>query len=270
MQRLVESFTSSSRLWEHMSWVAQRGKMALIRDKAVIFHACMAVDADGEYQSLEIDGKECSGPEQFDAFNRVVKRAFRAGSRAEQADKDWFYYLWAGPRSPLFGKDRMATFETYFVEDKVTHAECRNAWFEWLHDAEFCDRVCREMGVKQGGLIVNGHVPVRVEEGEVPVKRGGNAVTIDGAFSEAYGDRGYTLILSPTGDYLAEHHGFKDPVSVVRSGEDIVPTMREVRAYEATRLVKDTDKGRRIIKQIEALEQLLDAYASGEVAEGHR
>jgi fructose-1,6-bisphosphatase-3 len=270
MKRLVESFTSSSRLWEHMSWVAQRGKMALIRDKAVIFHACMAVDEEGEYQALEIDGKECRGPEQFDAFNRVVKRAFRAGSRADQMDKDWFYYLWAGPRSPLFGKDRMTTFETYFVEDKATHAEHRNAWFKWMHDSAFCDRVCVEMGVPEGGLIVNGHVPVKVEKGEEPVKRGGNAVTIDGAFSQAYGDRGFTLILSPSGDYLAEHHGFKDPVSVVRSGEDIVPTMREVRSYDHARLVKDTNKGRRILKQIEALEQLLDAYASGEVAEGLR
>lgn len=270
IKRLRESFTSSSRLWEHMSWVAQRGKMAVIRDKAVIFHACMAVDEFGDYQGIEIDGKECRGPEQFDAFNRVVKRAFRAGSRAEQIDKDWFYYLWAGPRSPLFGKDRMATFESYFVEDKATHTESRNAWFEWIHDAAFCDRVCKEMGVQDGGLIVNGHVPVRVEAGEVPVKRGGNAVTIDGAFSEAYGDRGYTLILSPTGDYLAEHHGFKDPVSVVRSGEDIVPTIREVRSHENPRLVRDTIKGQQILKQIEALEQLLDAFTSGEVAEGQR
>ena len=57
---------------------------------------------------------------------------------------------------------------------------------------------------------------------------------------------------------------------MVRSGEDIVPTMREVRSYENARLVKDTSKGRLILKQIEALEQLLDAYASGEVAEGRR
>lgn len=267
MKRLVESFTSSSRLWEHMSWVAQRGKMALIRDKAVIFHACMAVDEGGGYQELEIDGVECRGPEQFDAFNRVVKRAFRAGCRADQQDKDWFYYLWAGARSPLFGKDKMATFESYFIEDGSTHVESRNPWFDWLHDGEFCDRVCRDMGVEEGGLIVNGHVPVRVEKGEVPVKRGGNAVTIDGAFSQAYGDRGYTLILSSSGDYLAEHHGFKNPVSVVRSGEDIVPTMREVRSYGDVRLVKYTDRGRQIMKQIEALEQLLDAYATGEVAE---
>lgn len=270
MERLVESFTSSSRLWEQMSWVAQRGKMALVRDKAVIFHACMAVDKKGKYQELKIDGKECRGPEQFDAFNRVVKRAFRAGSRADQMDKDWFYYLWAGPRSPLFGKDKMATFESYFIADKATHVENRNAWFEWMHDEDFCDRVSKDMGVDDCGLIVNGHVPVKVEKGEEPVKRGGNAVTIDGAFSQAYGDRGYTLILAPSGDYLAEHHGFKDPVSVVRSGEDIVPTMREVRSYEKDRQVKDTNKGRRLQKQIDALEQLLDAYSSGEVAEGQR
>ena len=270
MERLVESFTGSSRLWEHMNWVAQRGKMAIVCDKAVIFHACMAVDDNGEYQELKIDGRECRGPEQFDAFNRVVKRAFRAGSRASQLDKDWFYYLWAGPRSPLFGKDKMATFETYFIANKATHVEERNAWFEWIHDADFCDRVSKDMGVEEGGLIVNGHVPVKVEKGEEPVKRGGNAVTIDGAFSEAYGDRGYTLILSPSGDYLAEHHGFKDPVSVVRSGEDIVPTMREVRSYPKDRQVKDTNKGRQIQKQIDALMQLLDAYSSGEVAEGRR
>jgi len=267
MDRLVESFTSSSRLWEHMNWVAQCGKMAIVRDRAVIFHACLAVDEDGEYESLNVDGKECKGVAQFDAFNRVIKRAFRQGSRADQGDKDWFYYLWAGARSPLFGKDKMATFETYFVADKATHVEKRNPWFEKLHDAEFCDRVCREMGVEQGGLIVNGHVPVKVEKGEEPVKRGGNAVTIDGAFSEAYGDKGFTLILSPHGDYLAEHHGFRDPVSVVRSGEDIVPTMREVRTFKTPRSVKHTAYGRGLEKQIEALEELLDAYASGAVNE---
>lgn len=267
MDRLVESFTSSSRLWEHMNWVAQRGKMAAVRDRAVIFHGCLAVDEGGGYLSLKVDGEDCAGVEQFDAFNRVIKRAFRLGSRADEGDKDWFYYLWAGARSPLFGKDRMRTFETYFVADKSTHVERRNPYFELMHDADFCDWICKEMGVEEGGLIVNGHVPVKVEKGEDPVKRGGNAVTIDGAFSEAYGDRGYTLILSPEGDFLAEHHGFKDPVSVVRSGEDIVPTMREVRKFEEARSVKHTGRGRAMLKEIEALEELLDAYASGEVSE---
>jgi len=268
MDRLKESFVSSSRMWEHMSWVTERGSMCTVRDKTVIFHACLALDKNGDYESLEIDGKSCKGPEQFDALNAVVKRAFRYGHKADTKDKDWLYYLWAGPKSPLFGKDKMATFETYFIANKETHKEERNLWFDKLHEFEFCDKVCRDLGVKDSGLIVNGHVPVKVEKGEVPVKAGGNAVTIDGAFSEAYGDRGYTLILSPEGDQLAEHHGFKDPISIVKSGEDIIPKMHDIRVYDQPRLVKDTEKGAEIRVQIEALEGLIEAYMSGELIEG--
>ncbi|MBB5352494.1 fructose-1,6-bisphosphatase-3 [Haloferula luteola] len=267
MSRLKESFTSSPRLWEHMKWMANRGGMAVVRDRAVIFHACLAVDEEGQPLPLEIDGVEYRGPEQFSALNRVIKRAFRAGAQVEQEDLDRFYYLWAGPKSPLFGKDRMATFETYFIEDKATHKETKNPWFRWIHDFEFCDRICREMGVPEGGIIVNGHVPVKVEEGESPVKGGGNAVTIDGAFSEAYGDRGYTFILAPEGEVLAEHHAFPDPVAAVREGGDLIPTMQWVRAYDRPRMVGDTEQGKSLRAQIRALEELVEAYEEGEIQE---
>lgn len=267
IERLVESFISSPRLWEHTRWMAERGRMATVRDRAVIFHACLAVDDDGGYLPLTIDGRECRGPEQFEAFNRVIKRAFRAGSRASREDKDWFYYLWAGPRSPLFGKDRMATFETYFVADESTHREVKNPWFRWIHDRAFCDRICREMGVETDGIVVNGHVPVKVEEGESPLKRGGNAVTIDGAFSEAYGDRGFTLILGPEGETLAEHHAFPDPLAAVREGGDIIPERHVLREYERPRRVGDTEEGANLRARLRALEDLVEAYKSGALAE---
>jgi len=268
INRLTESFTASPRLWQHMKWIADRGQMALVRDRAVIFHACLAVADDGGYLPLEIDGADCRGPEQFPALNRVIKRAFRAGAQVSRDDLDWFYYLWAGPKSPLFGKDRMATFETYFVADKATHKETKNPWFRWIHDFDFCDRICREMGVAEGGIIVNGHVPVKVEAGESPLKRGGNAVTIDGAFSEAYGDRGYTFILGPEGEVLAEHHAFPDPVAAVREGGDLIPTMQLVRGYERPRMVGDTEQGESIRARIRALEELVEAYEDGELQEG--
>lgn len=267
MDRLRESFTSSPRLWNHMKWLAEKGQMSLVRDRAAIFHACLAVDEEGEYLPLKIDGVKRYGPEQFEAINRLVKRAFRAGTRASESDKDFFYYLWAGSRSPLFGKDHMATFETYFVADKSTHKEIKNPWFRWIHDHDFCDQVCREMGIAEGGLIVNGHVPVRVEAGESPVKKGGNAITIDGAFSEAYGDRGYTLILAPEGELLAEHHAFSDPVASVREGRDLVPEITHVRDYEKPRLVEDTEVGEQLHAKIRALEELVTAFENGEIAE---
>ncbi|MEM1085997.1 MAG: fructose-bisphosphatase class III [Verrucomicrobiota bacterium] len=270
LDRLKESFITSPRLWQHMKWMAERGKMASVRDKAVIFHACLAVDENGDYLPLKIEGRECRGPEQFDALNRVIKRAFRDGTHATNDDKDWLYYLWAGPKSPLFGKDRMATFETYFVADKSTHKEIKNPWFRWIHDFDFCDRICKQMGVDEGGIVVNGHVPVKVEAGESPLKDGGNAVTIDGAFSEAYGDRGFTLILAPEGEVLAEHHAFPDPIAAVREGEDLIPTRTMLREYERQRLVGDTEQGDQIREQIRVLEGLVEAYEFGEIREQGR
>jgi fructose-1,6-bisphosphatase-3 len=157
----------------------------------------------------------------------------------------------------------MATFEAYFVADKETHVETKNPYFQFIHDADFCRRIAAEMGVEQDALIVNGHVPVKVERGEDPVKRGGNAVTIDGAFSEAYGDRGYTLILAPERIALAEHHHFDSIEGAITAGADIVPKVTTVRAYPKSRLIADTEEGEAMRRRIGALEQLITAYEEG-------
>ena len=264
IRRLEESFTGSPRLWEHMLWLANHGQMAMVRDRAVIFHACLPVDEAGAYLPLTIDGEARLGPEIFDRFTQVIKRAFRAGSEgATMADKDWFYYLWAGPLSPLFGKAYMATFESYFIADPATHKETPGPWFRLIHDHDFCDRIARDMGVPHDGLLVNGHVPVKVDQGESALKRGGNAIVIDGAFSAAYGDRGYTLILGPEGETLAEHHTFPDPATAVRDGLDIIPAMTTVRTYDKPRCVGDTERGRAIDAVIALLLQLIEAYRAG-------
>jgi fructose-1,6-bisphosphatase III len=263
MDRLRQSFVSSPRLWQHMSTVVRHGAMWLRRDQALIFHGCVPVDEEGQTLALEVDGREHSGRELFDALDRVVRRSFRKGAQSADGEADWLWYLWTGPRSPLFGKDRMATFETYFVEDKATHKESKNPYFQLIHNADFCSRVAREFGVGDDALIVNGHVPVKVEKGEEPVKRGGNAVTIDGAFSEAYGDRGYTLILAPERIALAEHHHFESISDAITTGADIVPTVTTVRAYDPPRRVADTEEGERLSRRVEALERLAAAYEQG-------
>ncbi len=262
MERLRESFVSSSPLWRHMSEVVRHGAVWLRRDEALIFHGCVPVDEEGEPLALEVEGQTFAGRVLFDALDRVVRRLFRRGAQTSSRDADWLWYLWTGPRSPLFGKDRMATFETYFVEDKATHAEQKNPYFRLLHDADFCARVSSEFGVREG-MIVNGHVPVRVERGEEPVKRGGHAVTIDGAFSEAYGDRGYTLILGPGGVALAEHHHFESIGDAITAGADIVPKVTTLRAYDPPRTVADTEEGASIRRHAAALERLANAYEQG-------
>ena len=249
-----------------MSFVARRGFMWLRRDHAVIFHGCVPVDSQGNFLSLEVDGVEHSGRALFAAFDSVARRAFRKG-KAAGSDADWLWYLWTGPCSPLFGKDRMSTFENYYVEDEDARKEHKNPYFALLHDREFCRRVAAEFGVEENGLIVNGHVPVKVEKGEEPVKRSGSAVTIDGAFSEAYGDRGYTLILAPERIALAEHHHFESISEAIVSGADIVPEVSNLRVYDPPRTIADTELGDVVKQDIAALERLVLAYQEGALAE---
>jgi fructose-1,6-bisphosphatase-3 len=263
MDRVRQSFVSSSRLWQHFIAVVRSGSMWLRRDQALIFHGCVPVDEEGRPLSLNVEGRDVAGREMFDALDRVVRRCFRKGAEEANEEADWLWYLWTGPRSPLFGKDRMATFETYFIADKATHKETKNPYFRLIQNPDFCARIAADFGVCAEALIVNGHVPVRVEKGEEPVKRGGNAVTIDGAFSEAYGDRGYTLILAPERVALAEHHHFESIGDAITEGADIVPKVSTVRAYDPPRRIADTEEGERLRRQIAALERLADAYEQG-------
>jgi fructose-1,6-bisphosphatase-3 len=267
MNRLRQSFVTSRRLWEQMSFVVKHGAMSLIRDQTMIFHGCVPVDDAGAFLSFKINGDECAGRAMFKAFELFVHRAFRKGADDVGDEADYFWYLWSGPSSPLFGKDKMATFETYFIEDEATHKETKNPYFQMIHDVGFCERVATELGADPDALIVNGHMPVRVEKGEEPVKRGGHAVTIDGAFSEAYGDRGYTLISEPARIALAEHHHFESIEEAIVSGADIVPKVTNVRTYSQPRLVKDTEEGQAILQRIDALEGLVTAYEDGVLPE---
>jgi fructose-1,6-bisphosphatase-3 len=171
------------------------------------------------------------------------------------------WYLWTGPLSPLFGKDRMATFESHFVADRAAAKEVKNPYFALLHEAAFCARICRELGVDEArGLIVNGHVPVKLEAGESPVKRSGRAVTIDGAFSEAYGDKGFTLVIEAGRTALAQHHHFESVEEAVASGADIIPTVTTLASHEPPRSVADTEKGEELRREVAVLEALLEAY----------
>lgn len=267
IDRIKESFVKSNRLREHMEWIVRQGGMWTRYDEALVFHACVPVDAEGEPLSLRVDGRDVAGRELMDALGSVVRRAVRKRWYGLDEDADWLWYLWGGPRSPLFGKDKLATFETYFVADKAAHKEVKNPYFELIHDAAFVRRIGKLFDCGDDVLIVNGHVPVKIEKGEQPLKRGGNAVTIDGAFSEAYGDRGFTLVLKPDRIELAEHCAFSSVDAVIDSGADIVPKITTIREYGRARRVDETEEGEEIRRRIDDLDALVRAYQEGLVRE---
>ncbi len=264
LDRLRGSFLASEKLRAQMRWMVSRGAMHLRREENLIFHGCVPVDDAGEFLPMPVDGELPRGRELFEAINRVVYRAADAGSEtpggAPLADLDTLWYLWSGPASPLFGKDRITTFERDLVVDKETYHETKNAYFALLHEPWFCEKILAEFGVERDGLIINGHVPVKVEKGESPLKRSGMAITIDGAFSEAYGDHGFTLVLEPGQTFLARHHHFESVEAALREGADIIPQVEVVRAWEPPRTVAESQRGRELRQRIGQLERLVSAF----------
>ena len=260
---LVDAFTASNYLWRQMSFVVSHGGMYLRRDLCAIFHGCVPVDETGELLPFVLDGVACRGKALFDAIESVVHRAFR---KREMRDIDLLYYLWTGPRSPCFGKDRMATFETYFVADKHAQEEHKNPYFKLLADPAFCGKILAELGVDPAaGYIVNGHVPVKLEQGETPLKPSGRAITIDGAFAAAYGDKGFSLVLDAERLYLAQHHHFESVQAAVSRGVDIVPSITELAVYAPPRTVADTETGAVLRAEIAILEELLAAFEANTI-----
>ncbi len=263
MDRMRHSFVNSQKLSEHLKYVVRNGSMYLRRDDHLIFHGCVPCDAQGEFLPMPVDGQMLSGRAMFDAIETCVARALE---ERQEKHLDLLWYLWSGPRSPLFGKDRIATLERDFIADKKSHHETKDAYFSLIHEAWFCEKVLAEFGVNtERGLIVNGHVPVKIEDGESPLKRSGKAITIDGAFSEAYGDHGYTLVLEANRTVLAKHHHFESVEAAVRDGVDIVPSVSVVREWDQPRRMADTERGEQFRCEIEMLERLIELYRNNDL-----
>ena len=266
MDRLRHAFMNSQKLQEHLKYIVGQGSMYLERDDHLIFHGCVPCDEFGGFLPMQVDGPQgraVAGQAMFQAIERVV---LRAAEKRDLKDLDFLWYLWSGPRSPLFGKDRIATLERDLIADQRAHEEKKDPYFALIHEREFCEKVLREFGVDpQRGLIVNGHVPVKIEKGESPLKRSGKALTIDGAFSEAYGDHGYTLVLEAGRTLLALHHHFESVEVAIRDGVDIVPSVTLIREWDPPRRVADTERGKEMRYTMRMLERLIDAYRHNEL-----
>jgi fructose-1,6-bisphosphatase III len=265
LRRLRSSFVASQKLWSHIRWMVAQGTLYLRREEHLIFHGCIAVDEQGSFLPMIIDGQPYTGRAQFEAIERVF---YRIQETRKREDLDLLWYLWSGPRSPLFGKDRITTLERDLVADKRAHQETKNPYFRLIHEPWFCEKILAEFGVDpKDGLIVNGHVPVELEKGESPIKKSGKAITIDGAFSESLGDHGFTLVLEPHRTFLALHYHFESVEAAVLRGADIIPSITVVREWDRPKTVADSQRGRRLQADIKQLERLIVAYQTHQLRE---
>lgn len=274
MQRLTHSFLTSDKLQRHIKCLLAHGGMYAISNSNLMYHASIPLNEDATLKEVEIKGMRYKGIELMKQTGYVVREAFSNDVTNEERlyARDYMWYLWCGPNSPLFDKDRMTTFERYFIADKTTHKEAKGYYYIYNNDEKVIDRILDNFGVEgEHRHIINGHVPVRTLKGETPVKANGKLLVIDGGFSKAYqpktGIAGYTLTFHSRGLELVQHQPFRSAQEAINTGTDIKSTTQIVEMNSKRMYVRDTDKGKLIAAQIDNLKRLLIAYRNGYIKE---
>ena len=276
MNQLWRSFRKSEKMQRHLRILYEHGSLYLVRNGFLLYHAAIPLNADGSFTEAEVCGKRVSGKALMDRTDEVIRMAYYGEGKEKEDALDYMLYLWEGEFSPLYNKDKMTTFERYFLAKNAEvsgqksdpHEEKKGAYFSLADDEKVCDRILEEFGLTPAtGRIVNGHVPVRTIKGETPMRANGKRFVIDGGFSKPYQEKtgiaGYTLIYNSHGIQLVEHESFESREQAILSGSDI-HNRTLLQDFSGKRIrIKDTDKGKELLEQIESLEQLLHAYRTG-------
>ncbi|MBQ5969247.1 MAG: fructose-1,6-bisphosphatase [Clostridia bacterium] len=267
MMVLANSFRHSERLNAHIRFLYSNGSMYKVINGNLLFHGCIPFTDAGELQSVAVSGKAYCGKALLDKLDETANRAYFLAPGAEkEAAADTLWYLWCGAGSPLYGKDKMAFFERYFLDDPALHTETYNPYYQYSEQEEVCRTLLKMFGLDpEKGHIINGHVPVKIKDGERPVKAGGKLFVIDGGISKAYqsatGIAGYTLICDSHSLILAEHRPF------ISGESEHTPKVSLVERFDRRMNISDTDKGKELLGRIEDLKMLMHAYRAGSIKE---
>lgn len=273
VRKLRLSFMNSEKLQKHIRFLFSNGSLYLTNNSNLLFHGCIPLEDDGSFYQVTVNKKKLAGRELLDYLEMKTRQAFFYGdTESDKQRSDLIWFLWTGPHSPLFGKDKMATFERYFLEEKQTHAEKLDPYYQFRDDVQVCNKILEEFGLDPTvSHIINGHVPVDKKNGESPIKARGKLIVIDGGFCKAYqpktGIAGYTLISDCLGLSLVTHQPFKSVEEAVKKGTDILSSNEVLERSENRKLVNDTDIGKDIRNQIMDLKMLLTAYRRGVIKE---
>ena len=274
MERLRQAFVKCEKLQKHVRFLFSKGGLYKVHNSNLLYHGCMPMDDNGNFSRVNVYGEEYSGKALYDVLENYARKGYYADNNLKEKLKgqDIIWYIWAGPYSPVFGKDKMATFERYFLEDKQLQTETKNSYYKLLDNEAVIEKILTEFGLdKSNSHIVNGHVPVELKKGESPIKCGGKLLIIDGGFSKAYqgktGIAGYTLVVSSHGMRLVAHEPFESAEAAILHESDIISDTIILETSSTRQKIADTDIGTELRESIHQLEELLQAYRDGTIIE---
>ncbi len=267
--KLIHSFVTSSKLKSHIKFLIDKGSIYLCYNNNLMFHGCIPLDKNGEFLAEEFEGKLYKGKAYMDYCDKIVRKAYFSKNKDDIA---FIWQLWCGNKSPVFGKDKMTTFERIYIADKAAHEEVKQNYFNMQDNPDVCDRIFEEFGLdKSTAHIINGHIPVKQTKGESPIKANGKMIVIDGGMSKPYqkvtGIAGYTLTYHSYGMGLAAHEPFLGKDEIVSNDREMLTVKYVVSRYNSRITVGNTDIGRKLKEQIADLTTLALLYSEGVIKE---
>lgn len=273
MERLKMAFMNCEKLQKHVRFLFTKGSLYNVYNGNLLYHGCVPINEDGSFRKVNVYGKEYAGKELYDVLDNYARKGYYSIDPEEKRrGQHIMWFLWGCKNSPVYGKERMTTFERYFIEDKSLQEEPKDTYYSMLGKEEFAVGILKEFGLEgPESHIINGHIPVQAKKGESPIKCNGKLLIIDGGFSKVYqaktGIAGYTLIFNSFGLILAAHEPFESVDKAVRDGSDIVSHSTLVQHTVRRKMVADTDEGKIMKENIKDLEELLQAYREGKIKE---
>ena len=275
MNRLRMNFRNCDKLQEHIRFRGKKGSLYLRCNSNLLYHGCVPLDENGNFRKVKIGKKEYAGKELYDVLEYYARKGYyeQQDNREEhEYGKDIMWYIWSNENSPVYGKEKMATFERYFIADKEVQEEKKDYYYQLIDREDVANRILEEFGMDpEKSHIINGHMPVKTVKGESPVKCGGKVMIIDGGFSKAYrgqtGIAGYTLIYNSRGLRLVSHETFTSTEDMIEKEKDVFSDTVIMEFSKHRERVADTENGKQIREKIKDLEELLHAYRSGRILE---
>ncbi len=266
VEGLVDAFKTSSKLHSHIDFLYAKGTLYARCNDNLLFHGCVPLDSDGNFETLYFDGNGYKGKALFD-YADMTARAIYLNDNSSESQKDFMWYMWGGSKSPLCGRI-LKTFERTYIDDESTWNEPQDPYYKYYNEEATCDKILDEFGLHSDiSHIINGHTPIRTLDGESPIRSGGKLIIIDGGFCNAYqkktGIAGYTLIYNSHGMRLKSHHHFESVEKVLTENQDIESSSDLFETEKYRVMVGNTDNGKRISEQLQDLQMLLTAYRRG-------
>ena len=270
MERLCESFKHSLKLNDHIDFIFNCGELYTIFNSNLLFHGCIPMTEEGEFKEVKFLGKKVKGKEYLDLVNETINKAWLTKLEKDKNLIDIMWFLWISPDSPFFGKSKMATFESYFVNDKEIKKEPKNPYYYQVSNEDICIKILKEFGIENNDAhIINGHIPVKAKDGESPIRANGKLLVIDGGFAKSYqektGNAGYVLTYNSYGLLLSQNRPFESVDKAIKEEKDIISELIVKKTEVTRKSVGDTDIGKKLKNEIEDLQELLKCYENGEI-----